>query len=43
VFVRYAYYRYRFGAEVPLDNELPRELNRNGVRVGLTASVPLIR
>ena len=43
LFARYVYYEYQFDDEVPLDSRFPRALERNGVRVGLTASVPLIR
>jgi hypothetical protein len=43
LFARYVYYEYEFDADVPLDSGLPRSLDRRGVRVGITASLPLIR
>jgi hypothetical protein len=43
LFARYLYYQYEFGPDVPLDPGLARSLDRQGVRVGVTASVPLIR
>jgi hypothetical protein len=43
VFARYVYYKYRFDEDIPLDARLPRQLDRQGLRVGLTTSVPLIR
>jgi hypothetical protein len=42
-YARYVYVHYRFDEGVPLDERFPRQLDRHGVRVGLTASVPLIR
>lgn len=44
-YARYVYYRYRIGEDVVFadDLDLPRSLDRNGVRVGITAFVPLIR
>jgi hypothetical protein len=43
VFARYVYYEYRYGEDIPLDPRLPGQLDRQGVRVGLTTSLPLIR
>ena len=43
VFGRYVYYRYQFGSGVVLDPRFAPELNRQGVRFGITASVPLVR
>ena len=43
LFARYVYYQYDFDEDVPLDPELPRSLDRQGFRVGVTASLPLIR
>jgi hypothetical protein len=43
LFARYVYYRYRYGDNILLDDRFPRQLDRHGVRVGLTTSVPLIR
>jgi hypothetical protein len=43
LFARYFYYDYVFGEDVPLDDRFPRALERHGVRVGLTTSIPLIR
>jgi hypothetical protein len=42
-YARYVYVHYRFDEGIPLDERFPRQLDRHGVRVGLTASVPLIR
>jgi hypothetical protein len=42
-YVRYVYYAFDFGADVPLDPDFPRTLDRQGVRVGVMTSVPLIR
>jgi hypothetical protein len=42
-YVRYIYYSYRFGEDIPLDADFPRALDRQGVRIGLTTSIPLIR
>jgi hypothetical protein len=42
-YARYVYYAYDYGADVPLDPRLPRKLDRQGVRVGLTTWIPLIR
>jgi hypothetical protein len=43
LFTRYVYYRYRYGSDILLSERFPRQLDRHGVRVGLTTSVPLIR
>jgi hypothetical protein len=43
LFARYIYYEYEFGDQVVLDPQLPRALDRQGVRAGLTASFPLFR
>jgi len=40
---RYVYYAYDFDAEVALDSRFPRKLDRQGVRIGLTAFVPVLR
>jgi len=42
-FARYVYYRYRYEEDIRLDPLFPRQLDRHGVRVGLTTSIPLIR
>jgi hypothetical protein len=42
-YASYVYYQYRFDEQVPLDARLPRALDRQGVRVGVTTSIPLIR
>jgi hypothetical protein len=41
LFASYVYYKYRYDEEVRLDPRLPRALDRQGVRVGLTASLPI--
>jgi hypothetical protein len=43
LYARYAYYHYRYTDNVPLDPRVPRRVDRHGVRIGVTASVPLIR
>ena len=43
IYAEYLYYFYDFGADPSLAPELPRRLERNGVRVGLTLSTPLLR
>jgi hypothetical protein len=43
LYASYVYYQYRFDDQIALDERIPRRLNRQGVRVGLTTSVPLIR
>ena len=40
---RYVYYAYDFDGQVALDPRFSRTLNRQGVRVGLSASIPLVR
>jgi hypothetical protein len=42
-FADFIYYEYEFGEDIVLDPDLPRSLDRRGVRVGLTTSFPLIR
>ena len=43
LYSQYLYHYYRFTDDVRLDPRLPRRLDRQGVRAGLTATVPLIR
>lgn len=43
IYARYIYYSYRFDQGVTLDPRLPRDFERNGVRIGLTTSLPLFR
>ena len=43
LYARYIYYQYEFGEDIPLEPGLPRSLDRQGVRVGLTTTIPLIR
>lgn len=43
LYAQYIYYRYRYDEEIPVDPRYPRRLDRHGVRVGLTTSIPLIR
>ena len=43
LYARYVYVKYRFDEGILLDERFPRQLDRHGVRVGLTTSVPLIR
>jgi opacity protein-like surface antigen len=43
LFGRYVYYKYDFDRQVAVDPRLPRALDRQGVRVGLSASIPVIR
>ncbi len=43
LFARYIYYRYEFDEDIPLDPGLARSLERQGIRVGVTTSLPLIR
>jgi hypothetical protein len=42
-FVNYVYYQYEFATQVALDPRFPNRLSRDGVRVGLSTSIPLIR
>jgi hypothetical protein len=42
-YARFVYYTYEFEEGIPLEPGLPSSLDRRGVRVGLTATVPLIR
>lgn len=41
MFANYVYYSYRYDEGIPLDGRLPRRLDRQGVKVGLTTSIPL--
>jgi hypothetical protein len=41
LFVRYIYYKHDFGRDIPLHSQIPRQLDRQGVRAGITASIPL--
>jgi hypothetical protein len=43
LYARYFYYQYRFDEPAALDPRLARALNRQGARVGLSASFPLVR
>jgi hypothetical protein len=43
VYARYVYYNSLFSQEIPLVPGIPGTLDRQGVRVGLTLAVPLIR
>lgn len=43
LFAQYLYYSYEFEGDVPLDPRFPRALDRQGIRVGITTSVPLLR
>jgi opacity protein-like surface antigen len=43
LFGRYLYYKYDFDRQVAVDPRLPTALDRQGVRVGLTTSIPVIR
>jgi hypothetical protein len=43
LFANYVYYKYDTEEDVPLDPRFPRALDRQGVRAGITAAVPLIR
>jgi hypothetical protein len=43
LFARYVYYKYEFDRQVALDPRLPRALDRQGVRFGLSTSIPVIR
>ena len=43
LFARYVYYKYDFDSQIALDPRLARALDRQGVRVGLQASLPVIR
>jgi hypothetical protein len=43
LYANYIYYQYEFGEDIQLDPDLPRSMDRQGVRVGLTTSFPLIR
>ncbi len=41
--LQYSYYQYNFGVDVTLPEGLNRRFERNGVRAGLSLSLPLIR
>jgi hypothetical protein len=43
VYARYVYYRYHFDSGVVLDPRFVPALDRQGVRVGLSASFPILR
>jgi hypothetical protein len=43
VYARYVYLKDRYDEGVLLDPRFPQQLDRQGVRVGLTTSIPLIR
>jgi hypothetical protein len=42
-YASYYYYQYRFRGDIALDPRLAANAHRNGVRAGLSVSVPLIR
>ena len=42
-YARFVYYTYEFEEGIPLEPGLANSLDRRGVRVGLTATLPLIR
>lgn len=42
VFAHYAFYRYRFGADVVVPELVRSAISRSGVRVGLTLWLPLV-
>jgi hypothetical protein len=42
-YANYVFYRYSFPEGVAIDDRFPPSLSRNGVRVGVTASLPIIR
>jgi opacity protein-like surface antigen len=42
-FVNYVYYQYEFATQAAVDPRFPDRLNRDGVRMGLSTSIPLIR
>lgn len=43
LYTQYLYHHYRFSDDVQIDGRLPRRLDRQGARLGLTVSIPLIR
>jgi hypothetical protein len=43
LFGRYVYYKYQFDRQAALDPRLPGALDRQGVRFGLSAFIPVIR
>jgi hypothetical protein len=42
-YVSYLHYQYRFPPGIAVDPRFPRSLARDGVRIGLTTSIPVIR
>ena len=42
-FVHYIYYHYRFGPTVEIPDTMSRQLDRQGVRVGITLWAPVLR
>jgi len=42
-YVNYVYYQYSFPAGIAVDPRFPPSLSRNGVRFGITTSIPVIR
>ncbi|MEO7275063.1 MAG: hypothetical protein ABIX28_04150 [Vicinamibacterales bacterium] len=42
-YANYVYYRYNFPPGIAVNARFPRSLARNGVRIGLTTSIPVIR
>jgi hypothetical protein len=43
LYAHYVFYKYAYDDLIQLDARIPRELDRHGVRVGVTTSVPFIR
>jgi opacity protein-like surface antigen len=43
IYGNYLYYRYEFDQQVALDPRFAQSLNRQGVRFGLSASLPILR
>jgi len=43
LYAQYIYYYYRYDETVAIDPRFPRNLDRHGVRAGLTTSIPLLR
>jgi hypothetical protein len=41
LFANYIYYHYRYDEGIPLDGRFPRQLDRQGVKIGLMTSIPL--
>jgi opacity protein-like surface antigen len=42
-YLNYVYYQYEFATQVELDPRFPDRLSRDGIRLGLSTSIPLIR